>query len=380
MPAPSAAIASHLPLHVVGGGERFTLDTHRSALSAGDGVDLWCAAAVHPSSEAHARRMSRPWLRLERAGDALETREKVSLRDFLRRQRDYDTVVVHQYLADVSTVDILAAAPPRQRVVLSSLGAESIAKVFPRVYEPHRGVDVVEISAYAAARSAERGVAARSLSAGVWRADLRPLLRRTPSRLLRVIAIGRLLPHKAFEIAVDAVAGLGDGAALSIVGPPSGDPAYERHLRSRARRAGNVRLTGVVPDARRDLLLAESDVLVANSSHLTWSGKRLDQPELLGLVILEAVACGVLPIVSDIPSFREVATTLGLEEWIYPERDVAALRATLGRAAALPADDRHEILRTARGAVERSYLWDDYWTRLTGRGRAVAARPAARAA
>ncbi len=380
MPVPSAAIASLLPLHVVGGGERFTLDTHRSALAAGDGVDLWCAADRHPSSEAHARRMARPWLRLEREGGAVVPCEKIPFREFLRRQGDYDTVVVHQYLADVCTIDILAAAPPRQRVSLASLGAESIAKVFPRVFEPHRGVDVVEISAYAAARSAERGVHACSHSAGVWRADLRPLARRTATGPLQVVAIGRLLPHKAFEIAIDAVGGMGADASLSIVGPPSGDHAYERHLRSRARRGGNSRITGLLPDAERDLLLARSDVLVANSSHLTWAGKRLDQPELLGLVILEAVASGVLPIVSDIPSFREVATALGLEEWIYPERDVAALRAALRRAAALSADDRLALLVEARAAVERSYLWDDYWARLTGRGPMVEALPSARAA
>lgn len=380
MPAPSAAIVSQLPLHVIGGGERFTLDTHRSAVAAGDGVDLWCAAAAHPSSESHARRMAQPWLRVEREGYAVTPREQVPFREVLRRQREYDTVVVHQYLANVSTIDILAAAPPRQRVSLASLGAESIAKVFPRVFEPHAGVDVVEISAYAALRSAERGVVARHLSAGVWRNELRAVPRRAASRPLQAIAIGRLLPHKAFEIAVDAVAGLGAEAALSIVGPPSGDRAYERHLGGLVRRAGNARITGLLPDADRDRLLAGSDVLVANSSHLTWAGKRLDQPELLGLVILEAVAGGVLPIVSDIPSFREVATTLGLEEWIYPERDVAALRACLGRAAALSVDDRHALLRTARRHLERSYLWDDYWTRLTGRGHAVAARPSARAA
>ena len=49
------------------------------------------------------------------------------------------------------------------------------------------------------------------------------------------------------------------------------------------------------------------------------------------MVILEAVAVGTLPIVSDIPSFREIMEELSLADWIYPQRDAAALAALLAR-------------------------------------------------
>ena len=80
--------------------------------------------------------------------------------------------------------------------------------------------------------------------------------------------------------------------ALTIIGPPGGDAAYETFLAERIATAGNVRNTGFVDTATRTALVAEADVLLANSSHVTYTGDTLDQAELFGLVILEAVAVG----------------------------------------------------------------------------------------
>lgn len=379
MPQAAAAIISQLPLEVVGGGERFTLNTHRSAVACGEVVDLWCAAGVHPQVEPHARRMAHTYRRLVPAGDAPAPFETVTLRDLLRRQADYGTVVVHQHLVNASTFDMLSAAPPMQRMILTSLGAEPVSKLFAEAYEPHSGVEIVEISRYAADRAGDRGMPATSVSAGVWLADVAPPVPRPAAPGLRAIAIGRLLPHKAFEVAIDAVAGMARDVSLTIVGPSSGDAEYERHLAALAGRTGNCRLAGCLDDPARVDELARSDVLLANSAHLTYRGKRLDQPELLGLVILEAVALGVLPIASDIPSFREVCTALGLERWLYPERDATALRDLLGTALALTVDGRRGIVREAAARLAHGYLWDDYWLRLTSRGgasRGVRARAA----
>lgn len=377
MSTASAAIISQLPLHVVGGGERFTLETHRSAVACGEVIDLWCAAGGSPPLEPHARRMTHPYHRLSHTGDAPVPVETVTLRDLLRRQADYDTVVVHQHLVNASTLDMLSAAPPTQKIVLTSLGAEPIGDLFARAYEPHSGVGIVEISRYAAERSLARGMRASSRSAGVWRADVAPPTPRPAASVLRAIAIGRLLPHKAFEVAVDAVARLNPTVSLEIIGPSSGDAAYERHLAALARRSRSCHVAGYLDDVARRNAFRRADVLLANSAHVTYTGRRLDQPELLGLVILEAVAHGVLPIASDIPSFREICEALGLEQWLYPERDAEALRHHLRTAQALSPSQRCRIVRDAAARLTEGYLWDDYWLRLTDRGTAVTVSRAA---
>ena len=368
----TAAIISQLPLDVVGGGERFTLHTHRSALVCGEVVDLWSAAGGNPPLEPHQRRMTHPYHKVSHIGGKPVPTETITLRDLLCRQADYDTVVVHQHLVNASTLDILSAAAPTQKIFLTSLGAEPISELFAKAYEPHSGVEIVEISRYAAERVAARGMKASSQSAGVWRADVAPPTPRPASPELRAIAIGRLLPHKAFEVAVDAVANLAPSVSLTIVGPSSGDAEYERYLAAMTGRSRNCHVAGYLDDNARITALARADVLLANSAHLTYSGKRLDQPELLGLVIVEAIAHGVLPIASDIPSFREICEQLGLERWIYPERNSEALRDLLLAVQAMSPSQRCRIVRDAAERLTHGYLWDDYWLRLTTR---VSARP-----
>jgi len=363
----TSAIISQLPLDVVGGGERFTLHTHRSAVACGEVVDLWCAAGENPPLDPHQRRMTHPYHKVSHLGGKPVPIETVPLRDLLRRQADYDTVVVHQHLVNASTLDILSAAPPPQKIFLTSLGAEPIGELFAKAFEPHAGVEIVEISRYAAERVAARGMKASSQSAGVWRADVAPPMPRPASPELRTIAIGRLLPHKAFEVAIDAVAALDPSVSLTIVGPSSGDAEYERHLAAIVGRSRNCNVTGYLDDVARINALARADVLLANSAHLTYTGKRLDQPELLGLVILEAIAHGVLPIVSDIPSFREICEHLGLEQWIFPERNSEALRDLLLTVQAMSPSQRCCIVRAAAERLAHGYLWDDYWLRLTTR-------------
>ena len=363
----TAAIISQLPLDVVGGGERFTLHTHRSALVCGEVVDLWSAAGGNPPLEPHQRRMTHPYHKVSHIGGKPVPTETITLRDLLCRQADYDTVVVHQHLVNASTLDILSAAAPTQKIFLTSLGAEPISELFAKAYEPHSGVEIVEISRYAAERVTARGMKASSQSAGVWRADVAPPTPRPASPELRAIAIGRLLPHKAFEVAVDAVANLAPSVSLTIVGPSSGDAAYERYLTAMTGRSRNCHVAGYLDDAARINALAHADVLLANSAHLTYSGKRFDQPELLGLVIVEAIAHGVLPIASDSPSFREICEHLGLEQWLYPERNSEALRDLLLAVQSMSPSQRCRIVRDAAERLTHGYLWDDYWLRLTTR-------------
>jgi glycosyltransferase involved in cell wall biosynthesis len=371
MQRPAHAIVSMLPLDVVGGGEVFTLNTHRAALRDPAGADLWCATTPHTATAPQPTRLAHRYRRLARVDGAHTVAEETSLDELLRRLAGCETVVIHQHLASLATVDILAAASPWQRHVLTSLGAEGQATLVWRSFEPHAGVSVAEISRYAAERSSLRGIPATAVSAGLWTTDFREPPPKTGSGPLRAVSVGRILPHKCFEVAVEAV---GREHELTIVGPDSGDDDYQRFIATRAAAARCVRRTGYVDDATRTALVAAADVLIASSSHVTYTGHTLDQAELFGLVILEAVAVGTLPLVSDIPSFREIMEDLGLGDWIYPQRDAAALAALLARVRCLPPDARLERVADARSRAERLFLWDTYWQRLL---EATASRPTA---
>jgi glycosyltransferase involved in cell wall biosynthesis len=99
------------------------------------------------------------------------------------------------------------------------------------------------------------------------------------------------------------------------------------------------------------------------------------QAEADGLVTLEGMAAGCVPVVSDLPGVRDLAQGVGL---VVPPGDEAALRAAL---LGLAADDtrRKELGRLARRKAE-GLSWDNsvdqYERALLDAAATRAARPA----
>lgn len=86
-----------------------------------------------------------------------------------------------------------------------------------------------------------------------------------------------------------------------------------------ARLAGRVHLLGRLAHARIERLLQAADLFVAGSLG-----------ESCGYALLEAMACGIFPVVTDIPSFRALAGSMG-ELW--PRGNADRLARALVRAA-----------------------------------------------
>ncbi|WP_130618513.1 glycosyltransferase family 4 protein [Dyella amyloliquefaciens] len=95
-----------------------------------------------------------------------------------------------------------------------------------------------------------------------------------------------------------------------------------------ARLAGRVHLMGKVAHALVESLMRAADLYIS-ASHVEGSGYAL----------LEAMACGVRPVVTDIPSFRAF-TANGTVGHLWPRGDASALAAALIRAGTndLPRD------------------------------------------
>ena len=139
--------------------------------------------------------------------------------------------------------------------------------------------------------------------------------------------LGRLVPEKGVLDLLEAVAGLPSEIRLRLVGDGSQRPAIERRIAQLGLQARVALLPAVgstmVPDAMRAL-----DALVL-PSRTTPSWK-----EQFGRVLIEAMSCGV-PVVGS--SSGEIPHVIGDAGLVFPEGDVAALRAQLARLAADPA-------------------------------------------
>jgi glycosyltransferase involved in cell wall biosynthesis len=133
-----------------------------------------------------------------------------------------------------------------------------------------------------------------------------------------VLAIGRCVPQKGFDVLVRA---LPPGLSLSIAGE---GPVRMEHPR--------VRWLG----GREDIpdLLADADILAVPSR---WEG--------FGLAAAEGLAAGVAVVASDVDGLREVVGDAGL---LVPPEDPAALGGALSRFSADGA------LRAALGARGRA--------------------------
>jgi glycosyltransferase involved in cell wall biosynthesis len=116
-----------------------------------------------------------------------------------------------------------------------------------------------------------------------------------------------------------------------------------------ARLAGRVHLIGRVEHARVETLMRAADIYLS-ASHVEGSGYAL----------LEAMACGAMPVVTDIPSFRSF-TADGTVGRLWPRGDAAALAAALVGASVEPVS--RERVRTHFDAALSFEVVGRHWTR-----------------
>ncbi|UMG93652.1 glycosyltransferase [Nocardioides sp. TF02-7] len=166
----------------------------------------------------------------------------------------------------------------------------------------------------------------------------------------RVLCIGRLVPRKGFETVLRALPQLPDTELLVVGGPPGqaveGDPEARR-LRCLAESLGvadRVRLLGGIAGAAVPAYLAGSDVLVTGA----WY-------EPFGIVPVEAMACGVPVVATDVGGHRDTVVP-GVTGELVPPHDVdATARAVRGLLA--DPGRRHAYGAAGRRRAEELYDW-----------------------
>lgn len=257
----------------------------------------------------------------------------------------YDLVNLHGPVPTMSDVVLLLAGARRGTPILythhSALavrGAETLSKVYNRLHRvlSGRADRILATSEHYA--GLERRAGGPPVEVVPWGVDVRPRPLR-PHRSsdtrapLRVLFVGQMRPYKGLEWLIPAVAGR-PGLELTLIG----DGAHRAEYEALAGSADNVLFTGRVSDEDLHRAYDTHDVVVLPS---------VTQAEAFGLVVLEGMAAGCVPVVSDLPGVRDLVAETGL---VVGTRDVDALAAALDGLAA----DRSRLAALGHRARRRA--------------------------
>jgi glycosyltransferase involved in cell wall biosynthesis len=168
----------------------------------------------------------------------------------------------------------------------------------------------------------------------------------------RFLFVGRLTPHKGVDVLIQA---LPPAASLTIVGPIH-EKDYFEHLR-RLAVGKDVEFQVDLDDDELCGLYANARALILPSVELDWRGRHHGAPELLPLVLLEAMYCGTPVVASNVGGVLEAVDDGGTGFVVEPG-NIASLRKVLGELAF---DD--DLVQTmgdaARTDALRRFTWSE---------------------
>jgi len=267
--------------------------------------------------------------------------------------RDYDVINIHGPAPTISDayLGLLRTVPRahRPRVLYThhfSIELDQWHRA-TRVYDAfHRRVArladeiIVSSPSYQQLLSSRHGPPVRLIP---WGVDLQRFSgRRTAppydgSRPLRLLFVGQMRPYKGIAEIIQAVSGSPE-LHLTVVGKGRLEGQY-RELAS----GTTARFVGSVSDEELTRLYLDHDVVVKASTN---------KLEAFGLVLVEGMAAGCVPVTSDLPGVSDVARPTGR---IVRAGDVEDLRRALLDLAANPPTVRELGARSRVSA--RSYDW-----------------------
>ncbi|MGC5245973.1 glycosyltransferase [Gordonia sp. DT219] len=173
----------------------------------------------------------------------------------------------------------------------------------------------------------------------------------TPRRTShRVVSVGRLVPRKGFEVAIEALAEVPDTELVIVGGPADGDVLDDpegARLWSRAQELGvadRVLLTGRMDRDMMPAILQCGDLVLCTP----WY-------EPFGMVPLEAMSAGTPVVAAAVGGLRDTVAS-GVCGELVPPRDPHALAETLNALLA----DRNRIDGYSAAGLERvrtRYTW-----------------------
>ena len=261
-----------------------------------------------------------------------------------------DIVHTHHMRSTPSRLAVLSARVRRQRTVVTDhgLSGSDWGGLLPRLFDRF-----LTVSAYSARELSTPSARTRVIYGGADPQRFAPDL--AVSRH-GVLFVGRLTPHKGVDRLIEA---LPSGARLLIAGstghdaqPPERDyPLLLRHLAAEH----DVAFLGPVPDEVLPSLYRQAAVLALPSVHRTCYGREVRVSELLGLVVLEAMASGTPVVCSRLGGLPEVVQH-DVTGFLVEPGNVAELRERLAQLLHDPGLARR-LGDNARDLVLSQFTW-----------------------
>jgi glycosyltransferase involved in cell wall biosynthesis len=163
------------------------------------------------------------------------------------------------------------------------------------------------------------------------------------------LGVGRLEPHKAYDVAIEAFANVQTNKSLVIVGESFRLSSYDHKLRELATKDPRVKLLGYQSGEPLRQLMSHAHAFVHPS-----------RAEGLSVAIIEAMANAKLVIMSDIKENLELVDHSGLA---FSVDDREALAVAMQMVADDPEMARQRGLR-AQEVVRTGFSWDSVMERL----------------
>ncbi len=261
-----------------------------------------------------------------------------------------DVVHTHHLRSAPSRLAALTARVRRQHAVVTDHGLQGgdWAGLLPRLFERF-----LAVSAYSARELGAPPARTRLIYGGADPVRYAP----DPQESRHgVLFVGRITPHKGVD---RLIAALPPGVPLRIAGSSGHDPRppereYPALLRELAE-GRDVEFLGPVPDDDLPHLYRRAAVLVLPSVERTCYGRAIRVSELLGLVVLEAMASGTPVICSRLGGLPEIVEH-GVTGYLVKPGDVAELREHIAELTADPALAAR-LGRNARELVLARFTW-----------------------
>jgi glycosyltransferase involved in cell wall biosynthesis len=265
---------------------------------------------------------------------------------FLKDVVRADVIHCYHFRTLVTALSALVATILGKRIFVTDLGG-SLEPNFRRGVEIKPLIDRwLHISRYSSLVWPETGDAIIYGGVSETFLEAEPL----KERVARVLYVGRLLPHKGINYLVEAV---DPDVELLVIGRE-----HESHfveLLASLARGKNVTFQRGASDAEILQAYRTSTVTVLPSVYKDVYGTEYKHPELLGLTLLESMACGTPVICTGVGAMPEYVED-GVSGFIVPPNDPAALHERISWLLQNPNEAR-TMGQAARMRVEREFTW-----------------------
>lgn len=271
------------------------------------------------------------------------------------RLREYDLIHLHGPVPTFSDVFLVSGlrglGPKRPRLVythhapvdLRKLPFRPFIALYNHLQERLAGLaDHVVVSTPSYRQRLSRYVPTEKLSVVPWGVDFErfvaPVSKEGP---FTVVYLGQMRPYKGLPVLLRAAQGLKD-VRLWVIG--DGHLAGDYQRQAAQMNLNDVTFWGRVPDGQMLHLLKQAHAIVLPS---------VTRSEAFGIVLLEGMAAGLVPVASHLPG---VADLVGNEGFTFPPGDARALGVILSRLRDDPASRIH--VASLAQAKARLYSWE----------------------